>query len=628
MRSVRTLVAFFLAILLFSPALAANADTGTADVPGTSQSPGDPADTPSTTPAGSPATSLATDTPATDEPATARPTNKPGGRPAETPSDTPSDEDTPSAADTDKPAARRGAAAKARALAAAPAAPDAADDNYTVATNGTLVKTAVSGVFKNDSDGALTFTIVDNVDHGTLTQLGLGAFTYKPASGYTGTDTFTYTYTPITGSHSGVTSNVATVTITVGSNTPVAANDHYVMSPGDTLETDFPGVFGNDSGVGLLGFTVDSPVSHGTFSKKITGGFTYTPASGFSGIDTFSYHFFDATVFKNSNTATVTIVVGDPPTAQDDSYTTDQGALLTTPAPGIFDNDSTQTGTLNVLSPTPNGVLTNSADGSFTYKPNPGFAGSDSFTYSITDPVTLLVSNVATATITVAPVPAPVANDDSYAVASGALLTVASPGIYGNDSIQDGVGTVVTDVQHGTLTLSADGSFTYTPTAGFGGTDTFVYKVEDADTGLTSNDATVTLHVVPVAVSDDYSVSTCDVVEVSPLDNDLQTASSAGPELIADVRHGTLSPTSADTAVYTPDDGFVGDDSFTYTYDSNGEKSNVATATIHVLAGHCVGGDSALPDTGTHQSPWAIMFAGLMMIAGVVMVRSGRAKRA
>jgi hypothetical protein len=90
----------------------------------------------------------------------------------------------------------------------------------------------------------------------------------------------------------------------------------------------------------------------------------------------------------------------------------------------------------------------------------------------------------------------PVAVADSYSVSPGSQLSVSAPGVLGNDSDADPISAVlVTDVQHGSLTLNANGSFTYTPDAGFTGQDRFEYAADDGT--LDSNDGVVTIAVTP-----------------------------------------------------------------------------------------------------------------------------------
>jgi VCBS repeat-containing protein len=91
---------------------------------------------------------------------------------------------------------------------------------------------------------------------------------------------------------------------------------------------------------------------------------------------------------------------------------------------------------------------------------------------------------------------APSAADDGYSTAEDSVLTVAAPGVLGNDTDVDGdtlFAVVVDEPNNGTLTLNADGSFTYTPAANFTGTDSFTYHAGDG--ALDSNTATVTITV-------------------------------------------------------------------------------------------------------------------------------------
>ncbi|MFZ5998022.1 MAG: Ig-like domain-containing protein [Nitrospirota bacterium] len=89
--------------------------------------------------------------------------------------------------------------------------------------------------------------------------------------------------------------------------------------------------------------------------------------------------------------------------------------------------------------------------------------------------------------------PMPVAGNDSYSTNANTALNVPAPGVLGNDTGTGLSAVLVTNVVNGTLTLNADGSFTYTPNMGFSGTDSFTYR---AVSGIqTSAPATVTIAV-------------------------------------------------------------------------------------------------------------------------------------
>src|SRR5205807_859473 len=120
------------------------------------------------------------------------------------------------------------------------------------------------------------------------------------------------------------------------------------------------------------------------------------------------------------------------------------------------------------------GTLALAANGSFTYTPAVDYIGPDSFTYKANDGQ--VDSNVSTVSLTVT---APVASNDVYKTRKNVPLTVAAPGVLGNDTDADGYtlsAVLVSGPTHGTLTLNSDGSFTYTPAANYTGTDSFTYK--------------------------------------------------------------------------------------------------------------------------------------------------------
>src|SRR2546426_2026567 len=128
------------------------------------------------------------------------------------------------------------------------------------------------------------------------------------------------------------------------------------------------------------------------------------------------------------------------PVASNDPYSVGEDSTLTVAASGVLSNDSdadaNSLSALLVSSPT-HGALALNANGSFTYVPAANFNGGDSFTYKANDGTA--DSNIATVTITVTAVnDPPVANNDSYSTNDDTVLTVAAPGVLGNDSDVDG----------------------------------------------------------------------------------------------------------------------------------------------------------------------------------------------
>jgi VCBS repeat-containing protein len=308
------------------------------------------------------------------------------------------------------------------------------------------------------------------------------------------------------------------------------------------------------------------------------------------------------------------------PVAQDDLVSTDEdeplnGDVLADNGSGADSDADGDTLTVILVDDVANGTLTLNADGTFEYIPDANFNGTDSFTYKLNDGTA--DSNVATVTINVASVnDEPVAVADEYNMLEDGSLTVnAASGVLANDSDPNDSpanalsATLVDGVDNGTLTLNADGSFTYTPNANFNGTDSFTYTVSDnggtANGGDdTGNTVTVTINVAsvndePVAVADEYNVNEDGSLNINaaggvlandsdPNDSPANTLSAA---LVSDVSNGTLSLNADGSFTYTPDANFNGTDSFTYQVSDNGgtanggdDTGNTVTVTINVAA--------------------------------------------
>jgi hypothetical protein len=196
-----------------------------------------------------------------------------------------------------------GLAQPARAALVATGVPD----NATVKHDRTLA-VAAPGVLANDLNllGSSTASLVSGVSYGTLTLRSSGGYTYVPAAGFVGTDSFRY-------KPSGLLSTPATVTITVTNALPVATPDAYTW-PGGTLTVAPPGVLANDSdadGDALIAELVGGGIS-GSFDLDQNGGFRYTPGGGFSGTGTVTYRVWDGVAWSATTTIRLTRQAATP----------------------------------------------------------------------------------------------------------------------------------------------------------------------------------------------------------------------------------------------------------------------------------------------------------------------------
>ncbi|MBF0614208.1 MAG: SUMF1/EgtB/PvdO family nonheme iron enzyme [Magnetococcales bacterium] len=185
-------------------------------------------------------------------------------------------------------------------------APVAANDTLSV-TSGQAVSDTLTAT---DADrNLLTYRIVGSPTKGqvNLTNASTGAFTYTPNSGVTGIDTFTFR-----ANDGRVDSNLATMTVTI------LRDNHDPMATSGILT-----VFQNTATTGMLSasdsdqdsltYAIVSNGTKGTVSliNATTGEYRYTPNSGATGTDTFTFKANDGT--DDSNVATVTVTIQQGP---------------------------------------------------------------------------------------------------------------------------------------------------------------------------------------------------------------------------------------------------------------------------------------------------------------------------
>ena len=208
-------------------------------------------------------------------------------------------------------------------------------------------------------------------------------------------------------------------------------------------------------------------------------------------------------------------------------------------------------------------MLSLNSDGSFTYTPSGNYNGSDSFVYKVNDGAA--DSNLATVSLTITAVnDAPVATAESYTTAEDTGLVVdAASGLLAHATDIDGdplTAVLVSGPAHGSVSLNSDGSFTYTPSGNYNGSDSFVYKVNDgaADSNLATVSLTITaVNDAPVATAENYTTAedTALVVDAAAgvlthatdIDGDPLTA-----VLVSGTAHGSLSLNSDGSFTYTP----------------------------------------------------------------------------
>ncbi|MCD6706869.1 MAG: Ig-like domain-containing protein [Thiobacillus sp.] len=270
-------------------------------------------------------------------------------------------------------------------------APSASPDAY-VTDEDTQLSVAAPGVLANDAaftaDPATTAQWHSGPSHGTLNLATDGSFTYLPTPNYNGSDSFAYQ--AVSG---GEPSLPTTVSLTVNplNDPPVAADNAYSVTAGDTLNVAAPGILGNDSDID--GDTL-SAVNHSVLAgltPSADGGFSYnaTAAGEFS----FTYQASDGNATSDPATVTITVtavVANVAPVAVNDTFSVARNA--TNVPLNVLANDTDADGNLDpttvtiVVNPNKGGsVNVDPVTGIVRYTPRTNFRGSENFSYTVQD---------------------------------------------------------------------------------------------------------------------------------------------------------------------------------------------------------------------------------------------------
>jgi hypothetical protein len=243
---------------------------------------------------------------------------------------------------------------------------------------------------------ALTYTVSTGPVHGTLSGTAPN-LTYTPTAGYHGADSFTFTVK----NTAGLTSASATVSLTTATATGIpTANSQSVSVAFNTAQ----GVTltGSDPDVPALTLTyavADGP-THGTLSdlNAATGAITYTPAAGYTGLDSFTFTVSNGTNTSSQGMVTLNVVAGTP-TANAQSVTTSQDTAVGITLTGSDPDVPALPLTYAIVTGPAHGALTGTAP-NLTYTPAAGYFGPDSFTFTASNGANLSAPATVTLTVT------------------------------------------------------------------------------------------------------------------------------------------------------------------------------------------------------------------------------------
>ncbi|MDP3850154.1 MAG: Ig-like domain-containing protein, partial [Luteolibacter sp.] len=479
-------------------------------------------------------------------------------------------------------------------------APVAVGDSYVTEAGGSLVVDSVLGVLANDTDtdsNPLTAVLVTPPANGSVSLAEDGSFTYTPAPGYDGPDSFTYL------ANDGLvnSNNIAAVALTV------SPRSGGLLANG-SFELGAPADYGNlDAWTILAGF----PTSYTLHSFEFA---TYAPSEGsrfvvFNGA---------GDLFTGSISQSFTTVVGQSYTVSLDLGVTgtfgQQQGIDVSVASGTsnwsWQETVTSTGPESTLwVPKTFEFVANSTTTTLTLSDN-----SETLSATGTD---LLLDHVRVA-ITPGSNLVPVANGQSVSTDEDIALPIT---LTGSDGDADPLTFAISDLPtHGSVTLVGTVA-TYTPNANYNGSDSFTFVVNDGM--VNSVETTISITVTPVNDAPLASADTQGTAEDTVLNfaaADLSTNDSPGP---ADESSQTLTVTTVSAASaqggtvsliegqisYTPPTNFNGSDSFTYTIADDGSPVESATGIVNVTVAPVNDAPIANADTQRTAEDVALSFA-------------------
>ncbi|EJY7733056.1 tandem-95 repeat protein, partial [Vibrio parahaemolyticus] len=425
-------------------------------------------------------------------------------------------------------------------------------------------------VFK-DTDSSLEFSVSGN--NSIQISIVNGVATINPTADWNGSETLTFTATDPSGE-----SVSQTVNFTVASVADIVADKATVVEDTPTIIN----VLSNDtfeSTDKVVSLDADNGPKNGSVIVNNDGTVTYTPDDNYVGKDTFTYVVTSGGV-SESTTVTVNVTpVNDAPVAKDDIATTQEDTAVTIDVlPNDTDVDGDKLSIESVSVPKEQGTV-EVVDGKLVFTPAENFNGDAEITYTVTDGA---LTDQATVKVTVNAV-----NDTPVVESNIADQTLAED--FTPYTID--LNTAFSDVDNvdGELTFSVSGNSniqvaivngiaTITPTADWNGSETLTFTATDPSGESVSQPVNFTVAPVADIVADKATVVEDTPTIIKVLGND--TFEGDGKVVSLDANNGpangTVSVNPDGSVTYTPNDNYVGKDTFTYVVTSGGVSESTA----------------------------------------------------
>ncbi len=497
----------------------------------------------------------------------------------------------------------------------------------------------------NDGDEEVEQTLVLQVTqeplHGDLSGFDSvsGEVIYTPDPGYVGIDSFTYVLVDEAGS--GISSTEATVSLEINEGATTTDSSVSLLEDGEieiSLIAD-PGV----AATSPLTYYLVSQAEHGEIVEfdDSTGVLMYRPNENYQGSDSFEFRVGYATasgaiVYSAASVVDLAIEsVNDAPTSANihTAIATDTSVVLPLGTDG--DEDIQQTLSVDIIESPLNGALTNfdPLTGEMTYTPNPGFEGTDTFSYRLKDDDEAgeqadLEGEIASVTLTVRSAPTTadidltINEDESKSVQLSSMAGVQGDLFY----------EITVYPQHGELIdfNPETGTLTYVPFGDYHGTDSFQYRVletvdEDYFLSLESHASVVSFTISPlndpvvgtpkeIALGQDQEIE----ITLEGYDQDPEVEQVLTYTIVDQPVNGTITGFDPATGIltYTPSLGFYGVDSFTFTVTDNDQVGGTASTSDPITIDLTIGANPTATSQAVSTVEESSVFISLSGAAG------------
>ncbi|MBC7917738.1 MAG: cadherin-like domain-containing protein, partial [Rhodoferax sp.] len=488
-------------------------------------------------------------------------------------------------------------------------APVTADESASGSEDLGLVFTAQQ-LLANDSDPdtatdgqVLTIGRIGGAQHGTAWLDGTGNVRFMPDTNYHGAAGFNYWVTDNAGLETMASVNLTIASVndlpvvtgeTVNSNEDVT----LLFSPATLLAND------TDTDGNALSISAVGNATHGTVSL-VGGQVQFIPDANFNGTAGFSYTVNDGDGGLVTGTVVLNLApVNDIPVVQDDAGGTGfEGTPLHISFASLLANDSDvdvgDTLTIDAVGSATHGTVA-IVGGQVVFTPDAGYHGPASFVYRVRDAAGAQATGLATLNFSGVN-DMPVAVGETISSNEDTTLLISSAALLQNDTDPD-IATdgqvlslvAVSNPQHGSVTLLGNGTIQFIPDPDFYGNASFVYTISDGVGGTAQSTATIAIsndNDAPVATGETVSGQAGQVLTISAaalLLNEYDSDNSLAQLTIQSVQSGvggTVALNGSGDVVFTPQGGFTGTATFTYSVsDPSGATSNTVTASIVLSA--------------------------------------------